>query len=156
MAERSVGTNTRKKLINNEPFAYAHLVKFERPSSTLTNGTHSTDAVRYSYFTDSTHNLSFDDLSSNTVGNNNGTQTYIANKLLDVGTYTETIQARASGMTITVAAESLNNAITSSAITMTSSTITVPAGTDLVAEGFREGDKIFISGGVLSSKKNFI
>ena len=32
MAERSVGTNTRKKLINNEPFAYAHLVKFERPS----------------------------------------------------------------------------------------------------------------------------
>ena len=31
MSERSVGTNTRKKLINNEPFAYAHLVKFERP-----------------------------------------------------------------------------------------------------------------------------
>ena len=150
MAERTVGTNTRKKLINNEPFAYAHLVKFERPSATLTNGTFSTDAKRYAYFTDASHNISFDDLSNDTLGNNNGTQTYIANKLLDVGTYSETIQARASGMSITVAAESLNNAVTSSSITMTSSTITVPTGIDLVREGFREGDKVFISGGTNS------
>ena len=150
MAERTVGTNTRKKLINNEPFAYAHLVKFERPSATLRNGTFSTDAKRYAYFTDAPHNISFDDLSNDTLGNNNGTQTYIANKLLDVGTYSETIQARASGMNITVAAESLNNAVTSSSITMTSSTITVPTGIDLVAEGFREGDKVFISGGTNS------
>ena len=47
---------------------------------------------------DAPHNISFDDLSNNTVGNNNGTQTYIANKLLQVGTYSETIEARASGM----------------------------------------------------------
>ena len=150
MAERTVGTNTRKKLINNEPFAYAHLVKFERPSATLTNGTYSTDAKRYAYFTDAPHNISFDDLSNNTVGNNNGTQTYIANKLLQVGTYSETIEARASGMSITVAAESLNNAVTSTAITMTATTITVPSGIDLVREGFREGDKVFISGGTNS------
>ena len=84
MAERTVGTNTRKKLINNEPFTYAHLVKFERPSATLRNGTFSTDAKRYAYFTDATHNISFADLSNDTLGNNNGTQTYIANKLLDV------------------------------------------------------------------------
>ena len=132
MAERSVGTATRKKLINNEPFAYAHLVKFERPSSVLRNGKFSTDAKRYAYFTDAPHNLDFDDQTDNTAGNNNGTQTYIAGKLLDVGTYSETIEARASGMTLTMAAESLNNKITSSAITMTSSTITVPAGIDLV------------------------
>ena len=147
MSERSVGTNTRKKLINNEPFAYAHLVKFERPSSTLPSGKYSTDAKRYAYFTDAAHNLNFDDQSDNTAGNNNGTQTYIAGKLLDVGTYSETIEARASGMNLTMAAESLNNKITSSAITMTSSTITVPAGIDLVREGFREGDKVYISGG---------
>ena len=152
MAERSVGTNTRKKIINNEPFAYAHLVKFERPSTTLRNGKFSTDAKRYAYFTDSAHNLDFDDQSNNTAGNNNGTQTYIAGKLLEVGTYSETIEAKASGMTITVAAESLNNAITSTGISMTSSTITVPAGIDLVREGFREGDKIFISGGTNSGK----
>ena len=152
MAERSVGTNTRKKLINNEPFAYAHLVKFERPSSTLPNGKYSTDAKRYAYFTDAAHNLDFDDQSNNTAGSNNGTQTYIAGKLLNVGTYSETVEARASGMTLELAAESLNNKITSSAISMTSSTITVPAGIDLVTEGFREGDKIFISGGSNSGK----
>ena len=141
MAERPIGANTRKKLINNEPFAYAHLVKFERPSSTLKNGNYSTDAKRYTYFTDAAHNLPFDDQSNNTAGNNNGSQTYIAGKLLSVGTYSETVQARASGMTLTLAAESLNNAITSTAISMTSTTITVGGNIDLVREGFREGDK---------------
>ena len=141
MAERPIGANTRKKLINNEPFAYAHLVKFERPSSTLKNGNYSTDAKRYAYFTDAPHNLSFDDQSNNTAGSNNGTQTYIAGKLLEVGSYSETVQARASGMTITLAAESLNNAVTSTAISMTSTTITVGGNIDLVREGFREGDK---------------
>ncbi len=152
MAERSVGTNTRKKLINNEPFAYAHLVKFERPSSTLTNGNYSTDAKRYAYFTDAATNLNFDDQSYNTAGGSNGSQIYVANKLTQVGTYSETVEAKASGMTLTLAAESLNNAITSTGITMTSTTITVPAGIDLVREGFREGDKIFISGGNNSGK----
>ena len=55
-------------------------------------------------------------------------------------------------MSITLAAESLNNAITSTGISMTSSTITVPTGIDLVKEGFREGDKVFISGGNNSGK----
>ena len=147
MAERSVGTNTRKKLINNEPFAYAHLVKFERPSSTLKNGNYSTDAKRYAYFTDAATNLNFDDQSYNTAGGSNGSQIYVANKLTQVGTYSETVEAKASGMTLTLAAESLNNSVTSTGISMTSSTITVPAGIDLVREGFREGDKVFISGG---------
>ena len=35
---------------------------------------------------------------------------------------------------------------------MTTTSITMPAGIDLVAEGFREGDKIFISGGTNSGK----
>ena len=152
MAERTVGTNTRKKLINNEPFGYAHLVKFERPSTTPANGKYTTDAKRYGYFTDAAHNLDFDDQSYNTAGNSNGTQTYIAGKLMSVGTYSETIEARASGMALEIAAESLNNKITSSAISMTTTTITVPTGIDLVAEGFREGDKIFISGGNNSGK----
>ena len=147
MAERSVGTNTRKKLINNEPFAYAHLVKFERPSITPHDAEYSTDANRYAYFTDGAINLDFDDQSTDNNGTNNGTQTYVAGKLLNVGSYSETIEARASGMTLELAAETLNNAITSVAISTTSSTITVPAGIDLVREGFREGDKIYISGG---------
>ena len=152
MSERAVGTNTRKKLINNEPFAYAHLVKFERPSSTLKNGNYSTDAKRYAYFTDASYNINFDDQSYNTAGGSNGSQVYIAGKLLNVGTYAETVQARASGMNLTIAAESLNNAVTSAAISMTSNTITVGDNLDLVTEGFREGDKVFISGGNNSGK----
>ena len=62
MSERSVGTNTRKKLINNEPFAYAHLIKFERPSITPHDAEYSTDANRYAYFTDGATNLDFDDV----------------------------------------------------------------------------------------------
>ena len=49
MAERALSTDLKKLLLNNEPFTYAHLVKFERPSKELLNGTFSTDAKRYAY-----------------------------------------------------------------------------------------------------------
>ena len=147
MAERELSLDLKKLLVNNEPFAYAHLVKYERPSAALPDGSFSTDAKRYAYYTDAAHNINFNDSSLDTDGNANGTQTYIANKILNVGTYSETVEAKASGMTITLAAESLHNSVTSNAITMTSTTITVPAHIDLADEGFREGDKILISGG---------
>ena len=48
MAERLATNNAalKKRLINNEPFAYAHLIKYERPHKALPNGKHSTDAKR--------------------------------------------------------------------------------------------------------------
>ena len=147
MAERELSLDLKKLLVNNEPFTYAHLVKYERPSAALPDGSFSTDAKRYAYYTDAAHNINFNDSSLDTDGNANGTQTYIANKILNVGTYSETVEAKASGMTIKLAAESLHNSVTSNAITMTSTTITVPAHIDLADEGFREGDKILISGG---------
>ena len=147
MAERALPLDLKKLLINNEPFTYAHLIKFERPSAALKNGTFSTDAKRYAYYTDAKHNITFNDSSLDTEGNANGNQVYIANKILEVGAYSETVEAKASGMTIKIAAESLNNSVTSSSITMTTTTITVPSHIDLVDEGFREGDKILISGG---------
>lgn len=147
MAERALSTDIKKLLLNNEAFTYAHLVKFERPSKELLNGTFSTDAKRYAYYTDSTFNVDFNDASLDTLGNANGSQTYVADKILEVGTYSETVEAKASGMNIKLSSETLNNSITNSAITMTSSTITVPAHIDLANEGFREGDKVLISGG---------
>ena len=87
MAERSLSTDLRKVLINNEPFEYCHLIKFERPSKALLNGKFSTDAIRYAYYTDAGHNIAFDDGSSNTAGNSNGSQTYIADKILEVSSY---------------------------------------------------------------------
>ena len=38
MAERNLSTDLRKVLVNNEPFEYCHLIKFERPSKALLNG----------------------------------------------------------------------------------------------------------------------
>ena len=154
MAERLLSTNLKKLLINNEPFNYCHLLKFERPSEALLNGTFSTDAKRYAYYTDCTHNVAFDDGSTDMDGNSNGSQNYIADKILDVGTYSETVEARASGMTLTFSAEALNSQVVSNAITASASgsTLTMPSHIDLVDEGFREGDKILITGGTMNGK----
>ena len=150
MAERSLHTDLKKRLINNEAFTYAHLIKFERPSQyPNAGGVTNTNAARYSYYTDAEVNISYDDGSSNSAGSGNGAQTYVADKILKVGSYSETTQAKATGMTLELAGETLNNSITSNAITMSNSnsTITVPSSIDLVNEGFREGDKISITSG---------
>ena len=148
MAERNLNTALKKRLINNEAFVYAHLIKYERPYPALKSGKHSTDAKRYAYLTDGAVNIDYNDGTYATDGTTaNGTQTYIANKISKIGSYSETVEAKATGMTLTLSAESLHNSITSTTITMTSSTIIVPSSIDLVAEGFREGDKISITGG---------
>ena len=63
MAERLATNNAalKKRLINNEPFVYAHLIKYERPHNADKNGKHSTDAKRYAYLTDGEINISFND-----------------------------------------------------------------------------------------------
>ena len=154
MAERNLNTALKKRLINNEPFVYAHLIKYERPHGANKDGKHSTDAKRYAYLTDGAVNIDFNDGSFATDGTTaNGTQTYVADKIAKIGSYSETIEAKATGMTLTISAESLYSSVTASTITMTSSTITVPSSIDLVNEGFREGDKISITGGTITDTK---
>ena len=86
MAERNLNTALKKRLINNEAFAYAHLIKYERPYPPLKNGKHSTDAKRYAYLTDGAVNIDFNDGSYATDGTTaNGTQTYIADKISKIG-----------------------------------------------------------------------
>ena len=46
MPERLLADALKKKLINNEAFTYAHLIKFERPSNVPPQGKYSTDAKR--------------------------------------------------------------------------------------------------------------
>ena len=145
MAERTLHATLKKRLINNEAFVYAHLIKYERPHPPLANGKHSTDAKRYAYLTDAAVNIDFNDASLATDGTANGSQTYIADKIYKIGAYSETIESKATGMTLELGAESLNNSITSTSIATSTSTITVPTSIDLVEEGFREGDKIRVS-----------
>ena len=148
MAERNLNTTLKKRLINNEPFVYAHLIKYERPSETLVSGKHSTDAKRYAYLTDAAVNIAFDDGSYATDGTTaNGSQTYIADKIAKIGAYSETSQAKATGMTLDLGAESLNNSVTASMVVAVSPNTITASTIDFVAEGFREGDKISITSG---------
>ena len=145
MSERAINVATKKRLINNEPFAYAHLVKFERPHAMEVTGAASTDAIRYGYLSDAAFNISFDDGTSDVLGVSNGAQTYFADKVTAVGSYSESSDVKTTGITLKLSAESLYNTVTAS-MRITGTTITAST-VNFVKEGFREGDKILVSNG---------
>ena len=136
MAERSINAAIKSKLVANEPFQYAHLVKFERPFDPK-DGEFRTDTNRYAYYTDAAHDIIF------------GGNTYRANRITSIGQYSETIVARATSMNLTLAAEDLGakvvvaGSISASGATFTpSSTVLEGEPLDFVEKGFKEGDKI--------------
>ena len=148
--KRNLGNVLEASLMNNESFTYAHLVKFER-SVTTQSGKPSQSAIDYSYITDGSFDLVFNDGSENVEGAANGPQTYVANKLKTIGNVSETTEAKASAISLSIAAESLNtqtypNQVLSwSASSSATSTIATPATEeDFVEIGFSEGDKITI------------
>ena len=148
MAIRTLNTNLRNSLLIEEPFAYAHLVKFEKPLKT-DGGKSARRAKDYIYVTDGSRDIVFNDGSSDVAGNSNGNQTYVANKLTKVGAVSETIQAKASSMTLNVSSAALKTTLTTT-LTTTASSIT--AADDLVEAGFREGDLVTIYNGTNDSK----
>ena len=138
MSERDINASIKAKLIANEPFQYAHLVKFERPFDAK-DGKFRTNANRYAYYTDASHDIKFYD--------GNGEQTYRANRITSIGQYSETIVARATSMNLTLAAEDLGatvvvaGSISASGATFTpSSTILNGEPLDFVEKGFKEGE----------------
>ncbi|MDB4507490.1 phage tail protein [bacterium] len=132
-----------QSLLEEDPFVYAHLVKFEKPLKTE-EGKSAQRAKDYTYITDGSHDFVFDDGSTDIQGNANGAQTYRAGKLLDISGISETIQAKVSGINIDLSAAALGTAITTR-ITTTSSSVT--ALDDLVEAGFREGDTMLLLSG---------
>jgi len=144
MAQRNINNNTLKTaLINGDAFEYAHLVKFERPFVPF-KGQHRTDSTRYVYLTDGQRDITFD-------GN-----TYRASGLLTVGAYSETVQARATNMSLTLPGEFLGTEITCTAsgatysgsrfsITVTNQLAnTLDEDFDFFEQGLRVGDKVRI------------
>ena len=136
MAERSINAAIKSKLVANEPFQYAHLVKFERPFDPK-DGVFRTNTNRYAYYTDAAHDITFS-------GN-----TYRANRITSIGQYSETTTARATTMNLTLAAEDLGakvvvaGSISASGATFTPSSTVIDGETlDFVEKGFKEGDKI--------------
>ena len=150
MAKRSINSNIETHLINNEAFEYAHLIKFERPFAPDSDGKYRTNANRYVYLTDGSRDISFNDGSTDHDGNANDSQIYRANRIESLGSYQETTVARATNMNLVLSAESLgiSSSVTGS---FSGSTFVVSTAvlngyvTDLVEEGFREGDKIKIT-----------
>jgi len=148
--ERLVNINLKNALVNNAPIKYAHLIKFERPSKPDSiTGLVSTSKERYTYLTDASIDVSFDDGSTSLSGVANGTQTYLANKILDVGSVQEQTKATASQTTVVVDGNALGGKLTSSVTISVVSTgvwdIAFQAPVtldDVLEEGFREGDKV--------------
>ena len=150
MTLRTLGTSQsydnsiKASLLKNESFVYAHLVKIEKAIKTDT-GNSARTAKDYAYISDAGFDLNYDDLSTDSNGNSNGVRTYFANKLLNVGDVTETVEARASSISLQLSSAALNTAVSVSYTTSGSSSIVT--NTDLVEEGFAEGDRIKLSSG---------
>ena len=154
ITERPVATALKTMLVNNEPFQYAHLIKFERPSRPDSlSGLVSTSKQRYTYLTDASINVDFDDGSSDLTGTYNGSQTYLANKVLSVGSIQEQTKATTSNTTLVLDGNSLGAEISGTAtITLITSVLwdivyAAPISLDdLLSQGFREGDKVTVNG----------
>ena len=148
MTKKIINTAIEEILVNNSDFEYAHLVKFERPSAPDSETLQfRTNANRYAYYTDGPRDISFNDGSVDQDGNANGSQVYRANRILSVGSYSETIAPRATNMGLTLAGEHLGTSIVLQG-TFTNATFTATTSIykgepiDFVELGFREGDKI--------------
>ncbi len=134
----SADNDIKASLLTNESFVYAHLVKIEKAVKTTT-GNNSRKASDYAYITDSGFDIAFNDGSTDSEGNANGTRVYIANKLINTGSISETIEARASSINIQLSAAALNTQVT---FDFTTTTSTIASDVDLVEAGFAEGDKV--------------
>ena len=104
----------KEHLLDNKPFRYAHLIKFERPMPLEDNWVPNqgfqveTDATRYAYLTDASFNIDFKDGSTNLAGVPNASQTYVANKVVKVGTITESTEVKINSTSLTLDATPVN------------------------------------------------
>ena len=157
-------------LYNNTPFVYAHLVKFERPKlEYATNATRETVShySRFAYITDAAYDIDFDDgttfVQQGSINNvANGTQTYVANKLLKVGQTQEATKIKVNSIGLDIDATALDVSVTD-VITITRTddtsvtpniikgTIVLPNATTNIRDdnfsslGFKVDDKIKFS-----------
>lgn len=140
-------TEIENSLKNYEPFVVAHLIKFEQPASMIRTTNRS--ASSYTYITDNSYDISWNDGSINPNGLTNGEQTYIANKVISIGTVNENIIAKAANMQLKLDSSSLGlSATVSGSLTKSSSLEGLLAtDTDLSSLGFQEGDTITSTAG---------
>ena len=148
---KTLDNDLKVSLLTEDPFLYAHLVKFENVPDDA-SGRIGEKASDYSYISDASFDIKFNDGSKSLAGDANGEQTYIANRLTKVGTISETTEAKVSNVNLIISSIALSSQFTGSAtntVTISNSSTSgcsiqiagVDSWTDL---GFSEGDKITI------------
>src|SRR6056300_371120 len=130
MALRTLSSAVDTLLTEGTGFTYAHLVKFERPK--LNTQFEADQPTKYAYITDGSVDITW-----------NG-DTYFANKLKKLGSFTENSQASASSSTITISSIALGTSLTDT-LTFNSSTGTLTGTKDFIEEGLAEGDTILFT-----------
>ena len=154
MSERALNATLKTSLINEDPFLYAHLIKFERAVSTEESKP-SKNARDYVYISDASYDIIFDDESKNVQGVANGAQIYRANRVGKISTIAETTEAKANSLNLEINSTLLgatSPAAADIAITYAGtsigSTVTLNiTGTEMegwAESGFLIGDKICI------------
>ena len=123
---RTLNSALRDSLIEDEPFTYAHLIKFERPKATTSSIKEI--GVDYLYLTDGSHDIVFNDGSTDVNGSANGAQTYIANKVEKVGSVAETIEARATNVSLTISSTALSTSLSNTRLIITAQCKDGPEG----------------------------
>jgi len=154
----------RTSLDNNDPFIYAHLIKFERPRDIEVeneNVVFDTDASKFAYITDGSYNISYDDGSKDLQGNSNGAQVYVASKVTSLSNISESSELKISNLSLkldaTNAGKSFAAVWTISGSSGTTCTLQLTPGTGrngFMEEGFQEDDTITFSTGS-NTGKNF-
>ena len=148
MSYRAIDSTLVTSLENNDPHTYVHLIKFEKPSvetevAYKSGAKPSRRANTYSYLTDGGYPVSFDDESVPSDGGTaNGTQVYLPGKVISVGTVSETIEAKASTMSIQLAASALSTTVLDTFTITTIGSTTVTGTVDLFEAGFSVGDTV--------------
>ena len=145
--DNGANTDLRDSLLEGDVFVYAHLVKFEKPLK-RTADIPSRDKTTYTYITDASYDIVFDDGSVNADSIANGSQNYLANRLLTVSNISETIEARATSFSLKLDAASL--ATSASGLTLdiqggSNETLAITSGENFVDLGFIEGHEIKFS-----------
>ena len=146
MSERNISTILKTSLLDNDSFTYYHLVKFEKPQISGAKGTIAGIGEDYVYLTDGPHTVEWDDNSTDSTNNPNGSQKYFANKLVSVGGVQETTQAKASTMTLKLSTASLG-LVVGAPLSIDADINFITGYTDFIDEGVREGDTLLINSG---------
>ena len=123
MALRNLHTDLKAALVQNDEFIISHLIRFEKPvpSDQATAG--------YVYVTDGPYEIVYDE------------NTYLPNKVLNLGTIREETLAKASAMTLQLSATALGINVSTN-VTFNDTNDYLEIGQNAVEAGFKEGDTI--------------